>query len=319
MKAFIDELSKILYYNYRDLIEVDLLLYKILSEFSQNEFFYKNFLLKGGTCLIKNYLDYYRFSEDLDFTWKAQNIFKNKSGKELRRDLSKLINKISKIIEEICKKFNLKFRNDKTNGDYFEFGGSNKLVTFKLHFNSEILEYEKYIKIQINFVECLKFEPKIGKLRTIIPKNNELNFLFPNEYRALSKEIKFPIYNIKEILCEKVRAILTRKGTFLKKRDYYDIFLILNKYQFNIKNFKNQIIEKTLFTLNLYDKYKENLKEKERLIDSGGLYTREDDEEERLLLKKIDNKKFQAFIDEFNIFLKEIKNYIFEKIPNFNI
>jgi predicted nucleotidyltransferase component of viral defense system len=32
----------------------------------------KNFLFKGGTCLMKNYLGYFRFSEDVDFAWKDQ-------------------------------------------------------------------------------------------------------------------------------------------------------------------------------------------------------------------------------------------------------
>ncbi|GAH29853.1 unnamed protein product, partial [marine sediment metagenome] len=83
MKDFIDELSRLLKYEYRELIEVDLILYNIFSMLSQNKYFCNNFLLKGGTCLIKNYLDYYRFSEDIDLTWKNQNIFKkNRIGKK---------------------------------------------------------------------------------------------------------------------------------------------------------------------------------------------------------------------------------------------
>lgn len=104
MKGFIDELSKLLKNEQRELIEIDLLLYKILFALSQNEFFYQNFLFKGGTCLIKNYIGYYRFSEDIDFTWKNQKVFKNKSRSQLRKYRSDLINEIGKIIEEICKK-----------------------------------------------------------------------------------------------------------------------------------------------------------------------------------------------------------------------
>ena len=29
----------------------------------------KHLVFKGGTCLVKCYFGYYRFSEDLDFTW----------------------------------------------------------------------------------------------------------------------------------------------------------------------------------------------------------------------------------------------------------
>ncbi len=35
------------------------------SALSNDDFFSRNFLFKGGTCLIKNYLGYFRFSEDL--------------------------------------------------------------------------------------------------------------------------------------------------------------------------------------------------------------------------------------------------------------
>ena len=302
MKGFIDELSRLLNYEYRELIEIDLLLCKLLFEFSQNDFFYNNLLFKGGTCLIKNYFDYYRFSQDIDFTWRNQKIFKNKSRSQLRKYLSDLINKFGKIIEEICKKNNLDFKNDKNKERYFQFGGGNKRVTFNLHFISEVLNIENYVKIQINFVECLKFEPKLGNLKSVIPENEELNFLYPKEYGEYSKEITFPIYNIKEILCEKIRAILTRQGT--KPRDFVDIYYILNKNEFTIEDIKNQIIKKILFALNHYDKYRENLEKKKELINSGELFTW--GEEKKLLLIEIDNEDFYTFVKQFNMFLKNI-------------
>ncbi|KKL23990.1 hypothetical protein LCGC14_2419840, partial [marine sediment metagenome] len=83
MKAFIIELKETLNYNNPELIEIDLILHKILSEFAQNHFLRKNLLFKGGTCLIKTYFDYYRFSQDLDFTWKDQKCFENKGGNAL--------------------------------------------------------------------------------------------------------------------------------------------------------------------------------------------------------------------------------------------
>jgi len=312
LKEFIDELSKLIKNQYRDLVEKDILLFKILFHLSQNEFFYKNFLLKGGTCLIKNYLEYYRFSEDIDFTWKNQNIFKNKSRRQLRRKISELIDEIGKIIEEICIKYNLDFINNKGNEKYFQFGGGNKMVTFKLYYISEILNNEVFVKIQINFIECLKFKSKRGIIQNPIPKSEELKFLYPKEYEQYSKKITIPIYNIKEILCEKVRAILTRIGT--KARDFVDIYMILKKNKFNIKDLRDQIIEKTIFVLNRYDKFKKNLNEKKELIISGDLFTW--GEERKLLLIKIDNKDFYNFVNQFNIFLKNITEEIYKKIPN---
>jgi len=68
-----------------DMLEKDLILHQILTDLSQNEFFSNNFVFKGGTCLTKCYLGYYRFSEDIDFTWKDQTIFEGKSQTQIRR------------------------------------------------------------------------------------------------------------------------------------------------------------------------------------------------------------------------------------------
>ena len=54
----------------KSLIEKDLFLHLLLYELSKDRFFKENLVFKGGTCLIKCYLGYYRFSEDLDFTSK---------------------------------------------------------------------------------------------------------------------------------------------------------------------------------------------------------------------------------------------------------
>ena len=298
MKDFIEELSKLLKYEYRELIEVDLILHNIFSLLSQNEYFCDNFLLKGGTCLIKKYLNYYRFSEDIDLTWKNQDIFKEKSNREKMESKSDIINKIGKIIKDICDKLNLDFINDKSNGRYYHFSGD-FMVNLKLYYKSVILNIERVLKIEIGLVECLKFQPDIGKLKSLIVENEELKFLFTEEYNKYSKEITIPIYNINEILCEKVRAILTRK--VLKGRDFIDVYFILKKFNLHIQDIKAQIIEKTLFTLNS-ERFKKNLIEKLDFIKSGDLFSW--GEEKRLLLKNFDENKFNTFLKEFNNFLK---------------
>ena len=307
MKDFIDELSRLLKYEYRELIEVDLILHKIFSTLSQNKYFCNNFLLKGGTCLIKNYLDYYRFSEDIDLTWKNQDIFKEKSNREKNESKSDIINKIGKIIKDICDKLNLDFINDKSNGRYYHFSGD-FMVNLKLYYKSEILNTERFLKIEIGLVEWLKFQPEIGRLKSLIVENEELSFLFPEEYNSYSKEITIPIYNIIEILCEKVRAILTRKIS--KGRDFIDIYFILDKFNFNIQDFKAQIIEKTLFTLKS-ERFKKNLIDKLDFIKSGNLFSWGD--EKRLLLKKIDDNRFNTFLKQFNDFLNTLTVEILEK------
>jgi len=64
----VNEISKTLGYKRTDLIEKDMLLQQLLQTLSSESFFSKNFIFKGGTCLIKAYAGYFRFSEDIDFT-----------------------------------------------------------------------------------------------------------------------------------------------------------------------------------------------------------------------------------------------------------
>jgi predicted nucleotidyltransferase component of viral defense system len=74
-KDFVNEVARTQKVKRADLIEKDLILHHVLFDLSKNTFFHDNFAFKGGTCLAKCYLDYFRFSEDIDFTWKNQSVF----------------------------------------------------------------------------------------------------------------------------------------------------------------------------------------------------------------------------------------------------
>jgi len=63
--SFVSEKSKVKKLN---LIEQDILIHRILKEIYAFPHFIENYLLKGGSCLVKCYFGYYRFSIDLDFT-----------------------------------------------------------------------------------------------------------------------------------------------------------------------------------------------------------------------------------------------------------
>jgi hypothetical protein len=70
---FVNEVSRILDIKRKDMIEKDLILHQILFDLSGDRFFAESVLFKGGTCLIKSYFGYLRFSEDIDFTWKGRD------------------------------------------------------------------------------------------------------------------------------------------------------------------------------------------------------------------------------------------------------
>lgn len=56
----------------------------LIDYISKDDWFRDCFAVKGGTCLTKCYLGYYRFSEDIDFTyiWKSSLVLAKRSLEE---------------------------------------------------------------------------------------------------------------------------------------------------------------------------------------------------------------------------------------------
>lgn len=299
---FVNEVARTLEIKRRDLIEKDLILHQILTDLSQVKFFADTFLFKGGTCLIKRYFGYVRFSEDIDFTWKDQGAFKEMSAKKIRSQLSRIIDKTGSVFEVIAEKRGLDFKCVKSNTDYVELGGSDKTCTFKIWYYSEIIGRRSFVKVQINFVEQICFSPKKAQLSGLLTgKHEELDSLFP-EYSAYAKKIPFEVYDIREILCEKIRALLTREGT--KARDFLDVYLIWKRFGIRPEDEEKCIIGKIEFSLRLYAKYRDHLKQKVGLLNSGKLF--EWGSEKELLMLDIDEADFYKFVGGLETFLKRI-------------
>lgn len=300
-KDFVTTVAKQNAIEQADMLEKDLILHQILTDLSQNEFFFNNYIFKGGTCLTKCYLGYYRFSEDIDFTWKDQTIFEDKSQSQIRRTLSQTIDETGAIFERIASKRGIDFKCEKQNRHYVELGGSNKICTFKIWYYAETLNAESFIKVQMNFVEKLRFSPQKGMLSALPCKNNEeLSFLFP-EYTEYFQTINLYVYDTREIICEKVRSILTREG--FKVRDFLDVYLICKKYDLKVEDLLEPILDKVNFVLGIYQKYQENFEAKKAVLASE---TFRWGEEKRLLLQEIDEEEFNKFLNRFQQFLKTV-------------
>lgn len=292
----------------RELIEKDYLLQSLIKELSGDEFFRKNFIFKGGTCLIKAYLGYYRFSEDLDFTWKKQEIWKNKSRKQARKLISGEISKILELLDKISPVLGLEFKPDKKSPRYAQFEAGNIFATFKLWYKSALSEREEFIKLQVNFVERIKYEPKECRIKSLIGDEDikEISFLFPKEEEVFSSQVKVLSYDVREILIEKVRAILTRKG--IKARDFFDVYFITKFLGAEVSDYETEIMEKTLFLLG-YEKYSYNLLEKQ------GLFLKFKLSEDGVLLKSPE-QEFNKFLEELYPFLDQIITKIKKEIKS---
>ncbi|MBS3092025.1 nucleotidyl transferase AbiEii/AbiGii toxin family protein [Candidatus Pacearchaeota archaeon] len=299
-KEMTDFISKRLNIANRDLIEKEIIITKMLFYLMQNKSFSQNYAFKGGTCLTKCYLGHYRFSEDMDFTYLNQKDFVGKSKNKLRETMSEKIDKLGKLIEAISKKLDLDFKIEKDNKRYFQFGGSNAFVTFKIWYNSLELGKETFVKIQVNHIEKLNYPIKELNANFIVPKNLEKDFSFiaGEDADILLKPLKIKVYDLREVLIEKVRAILTRRG--IKARDFVDVFLIIKGNKLNLNDFKKEIIEKISNMLK-FEKYTLNIKNKETQLNEEFILG----EEEALMLIPID-KGFPKFLKEFDVFLREI-------------
>jgi predicted nucleotidyltransferase component of viral defense system len=302
MKELIDYLAGNLGIKSKILLEKDIFLHRILLRFSASDLG-KQYIFKGGTCLIKCYLGYYRFSEDLDFTYKDQATVTGHSQKELRKQLSRKIDSLSEELAKIAKEVGCAFQPNKADNRYVEFGGSNKMVTFKLWYVSVVTKTEQFIKIQINFVEKVFLAIRMRKARTVWYGINdkELRLLFPGQ-EDLLKGIHVDCYDIREILIEKIRAILTRKG--IKSRDFIDVYLIAKAEKIDVEKLEEKILDKTRFVLQ-YDKYVQNLD----AFDIRGFIL---GEEEQLLLRPLDDG-FVRFIPEFIKYLNNLQKQLKQK------
>jgi predicted nucleotidyltransferase component of viral defense system len=277
------------------LAEKDILLHRLLWELRSSGLL-SSYLFKGGSCLVKCYCGYYRFSVDLDFTWRDQSAWERLGKKELRRGLLRRIEEFASALAGASEKAGLKFESDLGERRFVEFGGGGRMVTFKLWSGTEL------VKVQVNFIEKLLFPPKPVKVNTLLgsarlSKEERAYFREPLEFY---RPFKLQAYDEREILCEKVRAILTRRVQ--KLRDFYDLF-VLSKHGFKLRDLKRQIVEKVRASLH-YKKYRDNLSRNRSELRIGPSVL--EDPFERSLLVTEPEGDFEDFLAGLMSELKQI-------------
>lgn len=305
VKEFCNVAGKSLGTRSGDLIEKDLYLTIILKELQKTEF-HKNLVFKGGTCLAKAYLNYHRFSEDLDFTWKSTKPLEGKSMKQVRKICSTYINEIGKQLVEISEKYLFDFKFEKYNMLYVQLGGSNKMATFILWFDSTQGRHSM-IKIQINFTEDIEFQIKRKKLNPPAFHFSDRERVYFKEFLEFYDNLNYYVYDVKEIAVEKIRTLLTRKT--VKVRDLFDLYLIYKKLGVDAIKLKKEWMEKINFAVDKYKKYSDNYKRR-------GVPTKDDfvlEEIDHLLLTTVDKEDFSIFVTEFLNKLENEANIISDK------
>ncbi|MDO8740918.1 MAG: nucleotidyl transferase AbiEii/AbiGii toxin family protein [Candidatus Woesearchaeota archaeon] len=276
-----------------ELIEKDFYLNVLLSKLNLEEY-----IFKGGTCLAKIYLDYFRFSEDLDFTFANQKLLENKSANQIKKLCKEKINELGKQLEAI----GLNFVFDKADRKYVELGSNNKLVTFKIWYESVFTGAFSFIKLQINFLEKIKFEVKSMETLSLIKEGlrSEEKIYF-QEFIVFYEKRELLAYDIREIAAEKIRSLVTRKAK--KSRDALDLFFIYQRFKIKPEDLAKEAKEKIAFAIKYYEKYKESLiliKEKIGNIDFSY------DEVKHLIVQNLKKEEFEDFAVRIRLFLQKI-------------
>ncbi len=243
-----------------DLIEKDLILHQVLKKASEDTDLRSTLLFKGGTCLIKAYLGYYRFSEDLDYTWRDQARWIGATKGQVTRQCSGLIDEIGTSLGVIASSLDLEFEPEKSNERYIKISSGGRMVTYFFRYSSVIDGTDAMLKIQINFHEHLQYPSVDRTMRNLIGAlhiGDDLRFTYRKNLQAHETTFSFPCYDRREIFIEKCRAALTRAG--FRSRDIIDIMMMEKWFGHTISTFRQEIIKKTLFATERYQRYRDRL------------------------------------------------------------
>jgi predicted nucleotidyltransferase component of viral defense system len=167
----------------------------------------KALIFKGGTCLRKCYIPDYRFSEDLDFTSINPDF---QLDEDLLRQIMSLVKDRTGMPLHFEKLTALQHNNMPTGyAAIVKFWGADHS---KDQIPPDPSRWTTSIKIEIILYERMMFEPT---LKTV----------YHNYSDHLSSTIEeIACYDIREILSEKLRALIQRSYT--APRDYYDIWYL---------------------------------------------------------------------------------------------
>jgi len=274
-----------------EIIKKDLLLTLILAEFEKYGLGDK-LIFKGGTLLSRNYLEYHRFSEDLDFVHIDSNDLRELSRNKREKQIKEFIDLFCPKLKEISNKLGLEFSEDRSNTKYCSILHGRTVYTFRVYYSEN-----KYIKIEINFIEKLLNSPEKVSVKAITDffDSKELLFVLNLDY----KNFNVLSYSLEEIILEKYRAVLTRKN--LQERDLFDLFLIRNSLDAD----KEKIIEKIKGSSLIKREIQEIIKEKLELLDKNEFFKSEENIEE-LAIKSFSKQEFEKFKEKIKPKLIEI-------------
>jgi len=235
-----------------EIIEKDLLLTLLLAEFQKHNGIFKELIFKGGTLLSRNYLGYHRFSEDLDFVYKDSNELRAMPRRTREKKIKLFVDIFVPKLKEVADLLELDFSIDRSNQKYCSILSGRVVYVLRLYYTKE-----RYIKIEINFIEKVINKPVELSIKAITDFFDSKEMMFILGLKI--ENFKVLSYPLEEIVLEKYRALLTR-GHFVE-RDLFDLYLIPNPLNVDIKKVIEKIESSSLIKKQLEELIETKLKE----------------------------------------------------------
>ncbi len=205
-----------------DIVEKDYILSWVLAGIHHHDATKNSWIFKGGTCLKKCYFETYRFSEDLDFTYRGEP---HESTEEFYKNL------FIEIAQWIYDKSGIELPEQGVEFEIFKNPRNTTSVHGKLTYRGPIQRNVNVIrlpriKIDLTLDEPLILEPQIKEVY--------------HPYSDMLEEGKRILaYSYEELFAEKLRALVQR----LRPRDLYDV---VHLYQQKDSNTNVILMRKTL-------------------------------------------------------------------------
>ncbi len=296
MISFIPMLARRLHVPDQELLEQDVRLHSLLAALVGDVRFGPHLAFKGGTCLIKCYLDYPRFSTDLDFTWVSERAPVQGPGgtRAFRRRIRPTQRQLETWFRDVADA-----RGYRLDGrESFRYGRSNRMMSVNLSYDS-LASGNGSLKVQLNFEEPLSFPTVSARARSLLqgPVPREFRLLEGDPAAGYAARIPVIAYDPREILIEKCRAILTR--TAAKSRDLVDLFLLETRKGLRAEDYAAAIVGKTRYAVLGASRYRaqaSSFEDREAILL--------DENVGPLLLKPIDMRAYGAYRERVVPYLK---------------
>ncbi len=274
-----------------EIIEKDLRLTLILAEFEKLGLG-RDLIFKGGTLLSRNYLEYHRFSEDLDFIHRDSHQWRELSRKQREKKIKQFIDVFVSKLQEVADSLGLEFSTDRSNTRFCTILHGRVVYIFRVYYSKD-----RFIKIEINMVERMIHPPVEVSVKAITDFFDAQELLFTlglniENFRVLS-------YPLKEIVLEKYRALLTR--TELKERDLFDLFLIKGSLEADL----GQVVEKIRASALIKKELELMIKDKLARLERDEFFQGGEKIEE-IAIRQYDWAEYEVFKEKMGLRLREV-------------